>query len=137
MASSPPFDIDDVAAGIVAKLVRRHPHVFGADSGDQQDDAELTATDVEQNWEQLKAAEKPARAGFDGIPATLPALARAQKMLSRLDHAGADLELAVSRACDGDLIAASLLRAVLAARSDDTDAESSLRAALSRLPAPG
>src|SRR6201994_1209317 len=45
------FSIDDVAADLVAKLVRRHPHVF-ADAS-----AESPAA-VEQNWEQLKAAEK-------------------------------------------------------------------------------
>ncbi len=133
---SAPFGIDDVAAGIVAKLVRRHPHVFGGSSDEVQpgegDDAPLSTTDVERNWEQLKAAEKPQRAGFDGIPATLPALARAQKMLSRLDRAGLDAEQAVAQAAGADRVAAILLGAVLEARHTGLDAESSLRAARAR-----
>ena len=130
-----PFDIDEVAAGIVAKLVRRHPHVFG--DPDQVEAAEgSSAADVEDSWEALKAVEKPRRTAFEGIPATLPALARAQKMLGRLEKAGADPEAAIETAAGGDALAASLLRAVLTARSTGTDAEAQLRAALSRLPAP-
>src|SRR6185437_3163890 len=75
-----PFGIDEVAADIVAKLVRRHPHVF----------ADATAADaheVAQNWEELKAAEKQRTGLYEGIPATLPALARAAKMLARLARA--------------------------------------------------
>jgi XTP/dITP diphosphohydrolase len=48
---SHPFDIDEVAAGLVAKLVRRHPHVFG-------DAVAETPEDVAANWERIKAAEK-------------------------------------------------------------------------------
>ena len=48
---SAPFDIDDVAGGIVEKLVRRHPHVFADVDAD-------TAAEVAANWEQIKAAEK-------------------------------------------------------------------------------
>ena len=132
-----PFGIDDVAAGIVTKLVRRHPHVFGTQAEDDgQDDRALSATDVEQNWERLKSAEKPSRAGFDGIPVTLPALARAQKMLGRLERAGTDVDAAIAEAANGDRVAASLLAAVLQARRSDQDAEASLRAAISRMAAP-
>ncbi len=130
----PPFSIDDVAAGIVAKLVRRHPHVFG--SAAAQGPGGLTAADVEQNWEQLKAAEKPRRVGFDGIPASLPALARAQKMLSRIERGGSSLDQAVTAAAAGDAVAATLLGAVLEAREAGQDPEAVLRAALGRLPAP-
>ncbi len=52
--ASEPFDIDDVAAGLVAKLVRRHPHVFG-------DVVAHTPEQVAANWERIKAAEKQAR----------------------------------------------------------------------------
>ena len=63
-----PFDIDDVAGGIVEKLVRRHPHVFADVDAD-------TAAEVAANWEQIKAAEKAGRTSvLDGIPAGLPAL---------------------------------------------------------------
>lgn len=49
--SHPPFDIDDVAAALVAKLVRRHPHVFG-------DSDASTPEEVEAQWQEIKAAEK-------------------------------------------------------------------------------
>jgi XTP/dITP diphosphohydrolase len=124
-----PFGIDEVAAGIVAKLVRRHPHVFGDDAASIE-----TPDDVESSWEQLKQAEKPARAGFEGIPATLPALARAQKMLGRLERSEQDAGAAVDAVGDG--VARTLLRTVLSARRADVDAEAALRAALAELPEP-
>ncbi|MEJ2579618.1 MAG: MazG family protein, partial [Kineosporiaceae bacterium] len=122
-----PFGVDEVAAAIVAKLVHRHPHVFGG--------VEVTGSDqVKDNWEQIKAAEKGRTGPFEGIPATLPALARAQKMLGRLDRNGADPAAAAQVAADGDTVAADLFAAVLRASGAGEDAESLLRAALSRLP---
>ncbi|HET9655508.1 MAG TPA: MazG family protein [Kineosporiaceae bacterium] len=123
-----PFDIDAVAAGVVAKLVRRHPHVFA------DPDAEATADGVRVSWEELKAAEKQREGLFEGIPATLPALARGQKMLDRLGHAGRDLSAAATAAADGDALVTRLLDALLQARAAGVDAESALRAALARLP---
>ncbi|MFN8078116.1 MAG: MazG family protein [Kineosporiaceae bacterium] len=116
-----PFDIDEVAAGIVEKLVRRHPHVF----------ADVDVADAEQvsaNWEQIKAAEKQREGVFDGIPASLPALARAQKMLGRLDEPDAVLADTVT-----DPLARALLDAVQLARRTGRDAEASLRTALNQL----
>jgi tetrapyrrole methylase family protein/MazG family protein len=70
------FDIDDVAEGIVGKLVNRHPHVFG--------DVEVdSAAEVLVNWERIKADEKGERGLEDDIPSTLPALARAAKVQRR------------------------------------------------------
>ncbi len=81
------FDIDDVAADIIAKLVRRHPHVFG-------DTQVAGSADVVANWEQLKAAEKPERSGpFDGVPAAQPALAYVEKLQSRAAGLGFDWDL--------------------------------------------
>jgi XTP/dITP diphosphohydrolase len=130
---SAPFDIDEVASGIVAKLIRRHPHVFGG----PEDELDSPA-DVERSWEALKAAEKPRRQAFEGIPASLPALARAQKMLSRLDRAAPelDLDVAIETAAGGDELSASLLRAVRTALRDGHDAEAQLRSSLARLPNP-
>lgn len=70
------WDVDDVAEGIVRKLIRRHPHVFGevVVSG---------AEDVLVNWERIKAEEKGPKAVEDDIPASLPALARAAKVQRR------------------------------------------------------
>ncbi|MFD5431572.1 MazG family protein [Kitasatospora sp. NPDC127067] len=77
-----PFTVDDVAGDIVEKLMYRHPHVFG--------DVEAGgAAEVEANWEQLKAAEKADRESvLDGVPAGLPALAYAAKLVSRVRRAG-------------------------------------------------
>jgi XTP/dITP diphosphohydrolase len=136
---SDPFGIDDVAAGIVAKLVSRHPHVFA-------DVDAATAAEVEQNWEELKAAEKQRTGVFEGIPAALPALARAQKMLGRLERVAgmgdgdpADLLAPPDDRPDGSLdeaaaehrVARALLDVVRSARADGVDAESALRSALS------
>ncbi|MFD8594454.1 MazG family protein [Kitasatospora sp. NPDC059646] len=75
-----PFSIDDVAGDIVEKLMYRHPHVFG--DVDVRDSAE-----TEANWEQLKAAEKQRESVLDGVPAGLPALAYAAKLVSRVRRA--------------------------------------------------
>jgi tetrapyrrole methylase family protein / MazG family protein len=70
------WDVDDVAQGIVEKLIRRHPHVFG--------EVEVSGADeVLINWERIKAQEKGEQALEDDIPVTLPALARASKVLRR------------------------------------------------------
>ncbi|MFC5665294.1 MazG family protein [Kitasatospora misakiensis] len=76
------FSIDDVAGDIVEKLMYRHPHVFG--------DTEASGTaEVEANWEALKAAEKSERESvLDGVPAGLPSLAYAAKLVSRVRRAG-------------------------------------------------
>ncbi|GAA5154098.1 hypothetical protein GCM10023340_37030 [Nocardioides marinquilinus] len=76
------FTLDDVASGIVAKMRRRNPHVFG--------DAEVAADPAAVNelWESVKAGERERRDVADGIAVTLPALLRAAKVLERLERAG-------------------------------------------------
>ena len=70
------FDVDEVADGIVGKLIRRHPHVFG--------DVEVeSAAEVLTNWERIKTEEKGEHGVDEDIPATLPALARAAKVQRR------------------------------------------------------
>ncbi len=110
------FDIGDVAQGIADKLVRRHPHVF---AGLEVADAE----EVERNWERLKAQEKTQRSRpTDGVPAALPALAYADKVLSRLEKSGD-----ASAVPDGDDVGTQLLALVAQARAAGLDAESELR----------
>lgn len=122
-----PFGIDDVAGGIVEKLVSRHPHVFADVDAD-------TAAEVAANWEQLKAAEKPHRTSpLDGIPADLPALARANKAAGRLSTAGR-LDLAEAAAAGGDL-GSRLFALVLEARGNGQDPEAALRAVVRGLAA--
>jgi XTP/dITP diphosphohydrolase len=86
------FTIDDVARGIAAKLVRRHPHVFA--------DVVVSGPDeVKRNWDEIKAAERQAAgrgAGsvLDGVPAGQPALSLAAQLQHRAAAAGAPPELA-------------------------------------------
>jgi tetrapyrrole methylase family protein/MazG family protein len=91
------FDLADVQAAIGSKIVRRHPHVFG--------DAEArTASDVNRQWERIKADERAEagaaqtaegsstadRGALDGISASLPALAASQEMQERAANIGYD-----------------------------------------------
>lgn len=85
------FDFDSVVSGITAKLLRRHPHVFkdGELEGVITDRASIDA--IKTNWEGEKAAERAARAqqsAMDDVPATLSALARAQKLQKRASSLG-------------------------------------------------
>jgi len=122
-----PFGIDDVAAGIVEKLVRRHPHVFADHDAD-------TSAEVAASWEQIKAVEKPHRTSpLDGIPQDLPALARATKAAARLSTAGR-LDLAEA-AASGDDLGSRLFALVLEARDNGQDPEAALRAAVRSLDA--
>lgn len=102
------WDVDDVAEGIVRKLIRRHPHVFGevVVSG---------AEDVLVNWERIKAEEKGPKALEDDIPASLPALARAAKVQRRAGGWGFEW-----RSVDAALAA---LREEVAELEDHTDAD--------------
>ena len=137
------FTIDDVAGGIVDKLVRRHPHVFaGATVADA---AEVTA-----NWETLKAQEKPDRTGvFDGVAHAQPALGYSEQLQRRAAKAGFDWtadEQAVSKvrseleeflaAGDDDArtheMGDLLLSVVGLARRSGIDSEMALRAAAGR-----
>lgn len=79
------FAIDDVVEGIVDKLVRRHPHVFG-------DMAAEDADAVLKNWERIKAAEKKGRGILGGVPRALPALTRAQRIGEKVARVGFDWE---------------------------------------------
>ena len=113
------FTIDDVAAGIVDKLVHRHPHVFaGLDVED--------ADEVERNWDSLKASEKGRASVLDGVPPGLPALALADKVLGRAAKVG------ITPTASEDL-GDRLLALVVEARAAGRDAEQDLRDAVRRL----
>lgn len=117
------FDIDDVARGLIAKLTRRHPHVFA-------DGTAATPAEVNAQWDAIKADEKQRAHPLDDIPASLPALARAQKVVSRLRKAGAPSSRASHEAPDdGARLGAALLTLVIEADAQGLDAEAVLRAA--------
>jgi XTP/dITP diphosphohydrolase len=123
-----PFDIDDVASGLVTKLVRRHPHVFDPEAAA---DAPRTAADVEEGWHQMKATEKSRVSVLDGVPLALPALARAEKVLGRIDRAAlASQDRAEVLAPVGDPLADAVLDLVRRARAEGVDPEGAVRAAV-------
>ncbi|HEY2635202.1 MAG TPA: nucleoside triphosphate pyrophosphohydrolase [Steroidobacteraceae bacterium] len=112
------FDFEAVAGAICDKLLRRHPHVFGA-SGP------LTQTEQNIAWEEIKAAERGAagadRSHLDGVPRALPALMRAYKLSKRAARVGFDFEHASQTA---DKVAEELaeVRDAAAAQSALADA---------------
>jgi tetrapyrrole methylase family protein/MazG family protein len=137
------WDVDEVAQGLVAKLIRRHPHVFG--------DVEVSGADeVLVNWERIKAEEKGDKAVDVDIPPTLPALARAAKVqrraagwgfewrsresaLEALKEEVAELERAADDAETAEEELGDVLFATVAvARRLGVDAESALRRATRR-----
>ncbi|GAA1947714.1 nucleoside triphosphate pyrophosphohydrolase [Agromyces allii] len=120
------FDIDDVARHMTAKMVSRHPHVFG-------DREASTAEDVVAFWEDLKAEEKPHRTSvLDGVPRGMPALALAQKVLAKAEKAGVgsdaarDVTAPATEAELGDL----LFALAASAKAQGLDAERALRGAV-------
>lgn len=140
------FDAAAVVDGLTRKLLARHPHVFG--------DLRLgTPREVKAHWDELKRREAPGRDPVAGVPASLPALARAQKVLERLEDRGdpaqtaAALQQFAARAAAGlahetpgstaarDALAGLLLSAVRLAAATGVDAETLLRDAVTRLTA--
>ncbi len=78
------FGLVDVVRAICAKMIRRHPHVFG-------EDAVASADEVKQLWLQVKQQEKPERTSIlDGIAESLPQLAKAARISARAASAGYD-----------------------------------------------
>ncbi|WP_037783112.1 nucleoside triphosphate pyrophosphohydrolase [Streptomyces sp. HGB0020] len=112
-----PFSVDDVAAGIVAKLIRRHPHVFG-------DETASTPEEVREHWLRTKAAEKQRSSVTEGVPLTQPGLALAAKLASRVRTAGLDVPLPPTESIGYDLLALAIH-----AESEGVDPEAALRAA--------
>ena len=121
------FDIQDVAAHMTAKMVSRHPHVFGGDRTAE------TADDVVSFWDELKADEKPHRTSvLDGIPRGMPALALAQKVLGKAAKVGVGAPDAATPQppATEDELGRTLLALVSSARSQGLDAERALRHAV-------
>jgi XTP/dITP diphosphohydrolase len=120
------FDIQDVAAQMTAKMVGRHPHVFG-------DRKAETADDVVEFWDDLKKTEKPGRTSvLDGIPQAMPSLALADKLLGRAQKVGLlDLEEAGGVSVQSeDELGPLLLAIVASAKANGLDAERALRSTL-------
>ena len=82
------FDLADVVEEIHAKMIHRHPHVFGEVRAD-------TAEQVLVNWDRIKRQEKSDRKSLlDGLPKSMPALAKAQKLGDKASRVGFDWQSA-------------------------------------------
>ncbi len=112
-----PFSIDDVAGGIVAKLIHRHPHVFG-------DETATTPEEVKEHWLRTKALEKQRTSVTEGVPLRQPGLALAAKLSSRARTAGLDVPLP-----HGEGVGYELLAMAARAEAEGVDPEAALRAA--------
>jgi XTP/dITP diphosphohydrolase len=118
------WTIDDVAGDLVAKLVRRHPHVFEG----------APADDLHGAWERIKQEEKQRESALDGVAQAQPALALAAKYLSRAARAGLAVDApalpaGVRAPASDDELGALLFALVGAARQRGLDAEAALRRA--------
>jgi XTP/dITP diphosphohydrolase len=114
-----PFGIDEVAAELVAKLVRRHPHVFGNASAG-------SAAELNETWERQKVEEKGRTSAVDGVPVHQPALALTAKLISRARRSGVDVGLPAAEPGDfGTRLFAVAAEAVAAG----VDPEAALRRA--------
>lgn len=112
-----PFDLNDIAHGIADKLVERHPHVFGeVEAGSLED--------LHARWERIKKETKARESVMDGIPVAQPALARAQKVISRASRAGLEV-----RDEAGVGLGQQLFALVARAQAEGVDAEAALREA--------
>lgn len=112
-----PFSIDDVAGTIVAKLIHRHPHVFGEETA-------TTPEEVKEHWLRTKAEEKRRTSVTEGIPLGQPGLALAAKLASRVRTAGLDVPLPKREGIGYELLALAVR-----AEAEGADPESALRAA--------
>lgn len=109
------WNIDDVAGGLVAKMIRRNPHVFG-------DSPVREIEEITEQWERIKQEEKARGSVLDGIALSQPALALTAKILSRAERAGIPVPDAT-----GDSLGDRLLRLVQEAVAAGEDAEAALR----------
>ena len=138
------FTIDDVADTLAAKLVRRHPHVFGSVSVS-------SAADVNANWEEIKKAERAAKAALsgdpasgevtapsvlDGVPFGQPALSLAAQLQRRAQRAGIAVSAGGAGTGSGELTGEragdALMALVALVREAGLDPEVELRAAARR-----
>lgn len=113
------WSVDDVAADLVAKLVRRHPHVFA--------DARVDGADeVVANWNTIKTAEKQRQSVTDGVPLALPALALGATLHRKASRLGVPADLLAGDAGSSKL-GERLMAEVASARAAGEDPEVALR----------
>ena len=125
------FSLDSIAQGVVDKLIRRHPHVFGDEKFESEEQ-------LEANWANIKAQEKPRESVTEGVPAAMPSLQVATQLMYRarkIDAPSSDgtMREKIRETIPGvskDSIRDLLVAVVELAREQDIDSESVLRAAM-------
>ncbi|WP_042544671.1 MazG nucleotide pyrophosphohydrolase domain-containing protein [Leucobacter komagatae] len=139
------YDLASIAEALNAKLVARHPHVFG-------DRGHMTVEELNAEWEQLKedaaGEQRGSRSPLEGIPAGMPTLARAAKVVERLKRARLVDPSAAERSAEDPLSAAigptetamaevgigdAMLALIIRANAAGVDPDRSLRLATTRL----
>ena len=123
------FDFEKVTRTLVEKLIRRHPHVFGATKVKDVDE-------VWVNWEKIKRAEKQGthlerKSAFDGIPKHLPALLRAEKLVKKA-HKARVLGQPAKRRLTKTALAQELFELATFAQANNWSAEELLAAEIKR-----
>lgn len=113
------FDIDDVAIGLVDKLTRRHPNVFGTPEQREV----LSPADQQARWDELKKTEKERPSALDGVALGQPALALAGKLGARSVKYGVSVPLP-----EGDSPAEQIFRLAFAVGAAGDDPEQAVRA---------
>lgn len=130
------YDLDSVAEALNAKLIARHPHVFGGRG-------QMSVEELHAEWERLKedaaGEQRGSRGALDGIPVGMPTLARTAKVVERLKRAGlveATEEGTPAEAAPKDVEAAlgdAMLALVMRANAAGVDPDRALRLATNRL----
>jgi XTP/dITP diphosphohydrolase len=125
-----PFNIEDVAKGVADKLIRRHPHVFS-------DTVVNSSSEVLENWEAQKAAEKGRTSAIDGVPLAQPALTLVSKLLYRASKSNYKLPITepvkLPDGIDQDQFGQLLLGLISQAVEKGLDPEAALRGAAKSL----
>lgn len=131
--TDPTFSLDAIAQGVVDKLVRRHPHVF-------TDLVVTSSEELEANWAKVKQEEKQRDSVTDGVPQAMPALQLATQLIYRARKSGVvagdsnvkeELRNVIGEVNE-ETVAALLVATVELAREVDIEAESVLRAEMTR-----
>jgi XTP/dITP diphosphohydrolase len=125
-----PFTIEDVANGVVEKLIRRHPHVFS-------DVKSTSSAEVLENWEAQKAVEKGRTSVIDGVPLAQPSLPLATKILYRIKKLGSQLPvnkpISIPDDITQDQFGELLIGLIAQAVEKDIDPDAALRGATKSL----
>lgn len=112
------FSMKDIIEALKAKLIRRHPHVFGEEKAQSMED-------IIRTWNRVKSEEKSDRkSALDGIPKTLPSLQRAQKIIKKMKDQAPSKIASEDR---GQQLASAIYAIVQTATEEEIDIESAFR----------